>query len=167
MVSLCGALTDAQRSEISISTQSCLSKRNGISYVYSNNYGTHEAILPVHPVSPECSLDVRRRVLERDPGLLVALRDPLVEQLCDPQELLFAGSPNANHDGARGDACTGTCVLRRSLFRGFVEMLLDTLEQRIDVLPDVLCIVLLDHLLECRLGVTAVRRNLRRCSCLE
>lgn len=96
----------------------------------------------------EHTLHVCSGVLQGDTRLLVALGDSLVEQPCDPQELLLACFPDANHHGPGSDPGARARVLARSLLRCLVEMLLDTFEEGIDVLSDVLHVVLFDDLLE-------------------
>lgn len=99
-------------------------------------------------MSLECSLYICCSVFKRDASVLVALSNPLVEQVRDAQELLLTRPPHTYHDRSWCDAGASTGILRRRLLGGLVEVLLDTLEESINVFTDVLRVVLLDHLLE-------------------
>ena len=96
----------------------------------------------------ECSLHICCSVFKRNTSVLVALSDPLVEQVRDAQELLLTRPPHTDHDRSWCDAGASTGILRRRLLGGLVEVLLDTLAESINVFTDVLRVVLLDHLLE-------------------
>lgn len=105
----------------------------------------------------ESCLDVSCSVIKRDPTVRVALRYPLVKQLRDPQQLLLARFPHAYHYCTWSNAGRIRC---RALLRGLGEMLLDTLEQCIDMLPYVLRVILFDDFLQCRSVVAAVTLDL-------
>ena len=108
----------------------------------------------------ERSLDIRSRKLERNVGVCVTLRNPLIENVRDAEKLILACFPHTNKYRTRNDTTTFTC---RSFLRGFCEVLLDSLEERINVLPYIFGIVLFHYLLQRRPVVTAIVRYLGWC----
>ena len=118
-------------------------------------------------MSLECSLHICCSVFKHDASVLVALSDPLVEQVRDTQELLLTRPPHTYHDRSWCDAGARTGILRRRLLRGLVEVLLDTLEESINVFPDIFGGEFFDDFLESGFIVGAVCGYFAWCCRLE
>jgi hypothetical protein len=108
----------------------------------------------------ERSLDIRSRKLERNIGVRVTLRNPLVENVRDAEKLILACFPHANEYRTWDDTTT---FARRSFLRGLCEVLLNSLKQRIDMLPYIFGIVLFHDLLQRGPVVAAIVRYLSWC----
>jgi hypothetical protein len=119
--------------------------------------------LRANAVAPECCLQVRIGILERNTSVGVTLRYALGKNLRDSQQLLLAHLPHAYQHRAWGDSTTFPCSDLGSLS----EVFFNSLEQRVYVFPDIFGIILLDDLLQRRSVVATVARNLRRCGCLQ
>lgn len=65
-------------------------------------------------MSLESGLNIAYTILQADAHVLVALVNPLHEQIRDPKQLVLARFPHADHNSPRGNACTD--VFGRSLF---------------------------------------------------
>lgn len=93
----------------------------------------------------ERRFDIGRSILQRNTRIRITLRNPFIKHLRDPQQLLLARLPNPDHDRAGHDPAA---LLRRRLLLRLVEVLLDSLEERVDVLPDVFGVVFFDDLFQ-------------------
>ena len=110
-------------------------------------------------VTLERGLYVRGRVFQGHAAAGVALRYALGEDVRDSQQLFLARFPHANHHGSRSDPT----AFSGSDFGRLCKVLLDPLEQRVHVLPDVFGVELFDDLLQGRPAVSATAGDLRRC----
>lgn len=96
---------------------------------------------------------IGRSILQSNARIRITLRNPLIKHLRDPQQLLLARLPNTDHDRPGHDPAA---LLRRRLLLRLVEMLLDTLEERVDLFADVFRVVFFDDLFERGTVVAAV-----------
>lgn len=96
---------------------------------------------------------IRRTILQSNARIRITLRYPLIEHLRDPQQLLLARLPDADHDRPGNDPAA---LLRCCFLGGLVEVFFYAFEEGVDVFADVFGVVFFYDLFERGTVVAAV-----------